>query len=217
MNIELLRICYKITGFLPLIVFLFYYFKGGKIEKSIFNFLPFIVLMFFATFVECHFFKYSVKKWIRLYDFLEFYTLLWFFYKEIKLKKLYSFFSLSYLLLYIYLIITWDNTKIADQPLVIFTILLVLVSGILWFINVFKNFEETPLYKRTGFYIIGVILFYILSTSLSFLFTEYFWKNNRENAFILRNIILSFNTISRIIITVTLLKFLKFDKNESKF
>lgn len=163
--------------------------------------------MFFATIVELNFFKFNVRNWIRLYDFLEFYTLLVFFYKELRLKKTYSLFALVYFKLVIYLILfKWGDTSIADQPLIISAVILVLVSVILWFMNVFKNFDEKPLYKRTGFYFVGVILLYILSTSLSFISIDFFWENNRENSYILQKINYLFNILSRIIIVLTIYK-----------
>ena len=163
--------------------------------------------MFFATIVELNFFKFNVRNWIRLYDFLEFYTLLAFFYKELRFKKIYSLLALVYLTLFIYLLLfKWDNKSIADQPLIISSVILVLTSVILWFMNVFKNFDEKPLYKRASFYFVGVILLYILSTSLSFLSIDFFWENNRENAYILKKINYFFNILSRIIIVLTIYK-----------
>lgn len=208
MNFEILDKVYLILGYLPLIVFLLLI-QWKKADKSIINFLPFIVLIFVATLVETHFFKYNVKKWIRLYDFLEFYALLFFFYRELRFKKIYSFFAISFFLLFVYLCFTWTNTKIADQPLVISTIVLVLLSVTLWFINVFKNFEETPLYQRTAFYLVGVILLYILSTALSFLSTDFIWINKREDGYILYRINLLFNIISRIVIVIVIYKSMK--------
>lgn len=204
---KIIKYTYLFLGFTPLILCFFYYKKGRKFNDSLINFLPFIILMFFATIVELNFFKFNVRNWIRLYDFLEFYTLLAFFYKELRFKKLYSLFALGYFTLFIYLLLfKWDNKSIADQPLIISSVILVLTSVILWFMDVFKNFDEKPLYKRTGFYFVGVILLYILSTSLSFLSIDFFWENNRENSYILQKINYLFNILSRIIVVLTIYK-----------
>lgn len=69
---KILKILYLTTGFLPLLVYLIKM-KGSRVNKSIVNFLPFIVLIFFATFVETivknFIFKYNSLAWFRLYDF----------------------------------------------------------------------------------------------------------------------------------------------------
>ena len=195
--------------------------KGSRVNKSIVNFLPFILLIFFATFVETivknFIFKYNALKWFRLYDFLEFYSILLFYYLELRKKWLFVFFAISYLLLYFYLSLSWTNESVADQPLVISTAILVITSTILWFVNVFKNFEETPLYQRSSFYLISILLIYILGTTLSFMAGDFMFKNDFNNLIILNTIIRSFNILARILIVVTILKFLKFDRNESKF
>ena len=197
---------YKILGFLPLAIVIYKYLRGFKLNKSIKNFLPFIILMFVATIVECRVFNYNVKKWIWFYDFFEFFTLLFFFYRELKYKKTYSFFSIYYLILFVYLCSIWKRGNIDDQPLVFSTVILVLASTVLWFVNVFKNFEETPLYKRTNFYFVGVILFYILSTSLSFMAIDYFMEYDRDSTYILKRINYIFNIISRLVISIIIIK-----------
>lgn len=202
----IIKYIYLVLGFLPLILYFFLYKRKGDPDKSLVNFLSFIVLMFLATIVELNLFKFNVKNWIRLYDFLEFSALLIFFYRELRLKKIYILFASGYFLLLIYLLFTWNNEKIGDQPLMFSTVLLVLISSVLWFVNVFQNFEEKPLYKRTSFYLVSVVLLYILGTSLSFISTDFFWKHNRENSYILKRINYFFNILSRIIIIITIYK-----------
>lgn len=197
------------SGFLPLLVYLIKM-KRSKFDRSIVNFLPFIVLIFFATFVETivrnFIFRYDALKWFRLYDFLEFYTILLFYYLELRKNKLYIFFSICYLLLFIYLSLSWNNESVADQPLILSTIILVIISTVLWFVNVFKNFEETPLYKRSGFYIISILLIYTLGTSLSFLSVDFVYKNDFNNLVILNTIVRSFNIIARFLIVIIIFK-----------
>ena len=195
--------------------------KGSRVNKSIVNFLPFIVLIFFATFVETivknFIFKYNSLAWFRLYDFLEFYCFLLFYYFELKRKKIYYLFAITYLILFFYLSFNWNNENVGDQLLIIYSAVLVLISTILWFVNVFNNFEETPLYKRSGFFLNSVLLIYILGTTLTFISIDFVWKNEFDNLIILNTIVKIFNIITRLLIIVTLLKFLKFDRNESKF
>ena len=217
---ELFKILYLTTGFLPLLVYLIRM-KGSRVNKSIVNFLPFIVLIFFATFVETivkkFIFKYNSLAWFRLYDFLEFYCILLFYYFELNRKKIYYLFAISYLILFFYLSINWNNENVGDQPLIIYSAVLVLISTILWFVNVFNNFEETPLYKRSGFFLNSVLLIYIIGTTLTFISIDFVWKNEFDNLIILNTIVKIFNIITRLLIIVTLLKFLKFDRSESKF
>ncbi len=215
---ELFKILYLTTGFLPLLVYLIRM-KGSRVNKSIVNFLPFIVLIFFATFVETivkkFIFKYNSLAWFRLYDFLEFYCILLFYYFELNRKKIYYLFAISYLILFFYLSINWNNENVGDQPLIIYSSVLVLISTILWFVNVFNNFEETPLYKRSGFFLNSVLLIYIIGTTLTFTSIDFVWKNEFDNLIILNTIVKIFNIITRLLIIVTLLKFLKFDRSES--
>lgn len=217
---KILRILYLTSGFLPLLVYLIKM-KESRVNKSIVNFLPFIVLIFFATFVETivknFIFKYNALKWFRLYDFLEFYSILLFYYFELKKKKIYYFFAVTYFILFFYLSLDWNNESVGDQSLIIYSAVLVLISTVLWFINVFKNFEETPFYQRSNFYLISILLIYILGTTLSFVTADFMFKNDYNNLIILNTIIRSFNILARILIVVTILKFLKFDSNESKF
>ena len=119
--------------------------------------------------------------------------------------------------MFFYLSLNWNNESVGDQSLIIYSAVLVLISTVLWFINVFKNFEETPFYQRSNFYLISILLIYILGTTLSFVTADFMFKNDYNNLIILNTIIRSFNILARILIVVTILKFLKFDSNESKF
>lgn len=121
------------------------------------------------------------------------------------------------MILFFYLSINWNNENVGDQPLIIYSAVLVLISTILWFVNVFNNFEETPLYKRSGFFLNSVLLIYIIGTTLTFISIDFVWKNEFDNLIILNTIVKIFNIITRLLIIVTLLKFLKFDRSESKF
>lgn len=140
------------------------------------------MLIFFATLVETvvrYFYKYEDLKWYRLYDFLEFYSILVFYYFELKTKKkFYIFFAICYLILFFYLSLSWTNKSIGDQPLIVATAVLVIISTVLWFVNVFKKFEETPLYRRSGFYLVSILLIYILGTTLSFLSVDFIFEND---------------------------------------
>ncbi|WP_221259904.1 hypothetical protein [Flavobacterium okayamense] len=116
------------------------------------------------------------------------------------------FLSIVYLILYVYLSFSWNYKTVGDLPIIIFTTLMVLISCVLWFVRVFQNFEETPLYKRSSFYFVSALLIYVLGTSVSFISTDYIWKNSARNLKILSYLILSFNLLNRLIISITLLR-----------
>lgn len=208
MEFFILKQLYYFFGFLLIVIFYFKY-KKKLLTKSCYYLSPYLYVVFFATFFELFFLRnnkgFSLY-WIRFYDFIEYYSILYFFYKELRFKKFYMILSIVYLILYVYLSFSWNYKTVGDLPIIIFTTLMVLISSVLWFVRVFQNFEETPLYKRSSFYFVSALLIYVLGTSVSFISTDYIWKNSAMNLKTLSYLILFFNLLNRLIISITLLR-----------
>lgn len=86
------------------------------------------------------------------------------------------------------------------------TLILVLISSFFWFINVFKKLEEKPLYLRTEFYYISILLIYFSGTFLVFLMTDYIISNESMELLYYWNLIVIFNFIVRLTLIFTVWK-----------
>lgn len=157
-----------------------FYFKKGSKNKDYSKFLlPFIILMFVASIYEAiftHILQIGTKPWFRVYSFLEFYCLLYFYWKLLNRKWLSLFFGIVYLLNYCYLIYEWIYFPRIGFNLIssdIITTSLVLVSTIIWFIDIFKKMEESPLHINPLFYIIAAFLLCYCSSFIVFVVTDY--------------------------------------------
>ncbi len=186
--------------------------KGNrKMQKELFFLFPFIFLMFFASlyeFIGTELFRLKTKYWFRIYTLLEFYTVFYFYYKLLEKRKIFIFIGSAYLLVYLGLMIDWINNpkKVGfnDLPLNISIVFLVLFCTVMWFVDIFKKLEDYPLYKRPVFYIISALLLYFTGTFIVFLITDYVLK---KQLFVFLDywiIIIIFNIVLRLIITVVL-------------
>lgn len=167
---------FNLLGVLPLILFLI---KGNKNVYYLKFLFPFIILMFVASIYETVFtimLQIGTKPWFRIYSFLEFYTLLYFYWKLLNSKRLILFFGVIYLLNYCHLIYKWIYFPRIGFNLIssdIITTSLVLVCTIIWFVDVFKKMEEKPLHINPLFYIIAALLLSYCSTFIVFVVTDY--------------------------------------------
>src|SRR5690606_3632430 len=87
-----------LLGILPL---LFYLIKGSKNISYLKFLLPFIILMFIASIYEAIFtyiLQIGTNPWFRIYSFLEFYTLLYFYWKLLNNNLLCIFLGIIYLI-----------------------------------------------------------------------------------------------------------------------
>lgn len=163
-------------GILPL---LFYLKKGSKNVNYLQFLLPFTILMFIASIYETifsHILKIGSTPWFRIYSFLEFYCLLYFYWKLLHRKWLSLFFGITYLLNYSYLIYEWIyfpriGFNLINSDIIITS--LVLVNTIIWFIDIFKKMKEKPLHINPLFYVIAVLLLCYCSSFIVFVVTDY--------------------------------------------
>lgn len=194
-------------GIFPLIIYIYH--KKVNIETVFF--LPFIVLLAFGSLYELFgysIFKGSTKYWFRIYLFLEFYTVLYFYFKLLKYKIFFLVYGLFYFILYFYLLIDWSPKKIGldDLPLNVAITSIVIISSFLWFIEVFKKMDDKPLYFRSSFYYISALLIYFTGTFLVFLMGDYMFFDDsisRDKFWIL---IVIFGFFLRLILIFTVWK-----------
>lgn len=167
---------FNVLGVLPLIL---YFLKGSRNKDYLKFLLPFIVLMFIASIYETiftHILKIGSTPWFRIYSFLEFYTLLYFYWKLLNRKWLSLFFGIVYLLNYCHLIYEWVYFPSKSFNLIscdVITTSLVLVFTTVWLIEIFKKMEETSLHLNPLFYIIGAILLFYCSTFIMFILYDF--------------------------------------------
>ncbi len=196
-----------LLGIIPLIVYLFN--RNVTIETR--YLLPLIFLTAFASLYEIvgtSIFQLRTKYWFRAYIFLEFYTVLYFYYKLLNFKKILLGFGIIYLVAYIYLLFQWNTDKrgLNDLPLNIIVTLTVICSSFFWFIEVFKKLEDVPLYRRIEFYYISVLLIYFCATFLMFLMTDYIINNDSLELLYYWDIIVIFNALLRLTLIFTVWK-----------
>lgn len=187
-----------LLGVLPFLIYL----KGSKRNQITDYLLPFIVLVFFASLYEyigTLMLKLGTAYWFRIYSFLEFYTVWYFYYKIFNFKKAYLFYGIFYFFLYTYLLIDWSpyDKEIKDLPLNLAITFMVIVSSFLWFLDVFKKMEDKPLYLRAEFYYISILLIYFSGTFLVFLMADYILTNESINILDYWVLIIIFNVILR--------------------
>lgn len=196
-----------LLGIVPLVVYLFH--KRVNLESH--YIIPFIYLTAFASVYEIvgtTFFKISAKYWFRFYIFLEFYTILYFYYKLLRYKLFFKGIGFLYLIVYLYLLSTWSSYKVGflDMPLNVLMTFLVVISSFLWFINVFKKLEDIPLYKRSDFFYISGLLIYFTGTFLVFLMADYLRDNPEYKMLDFWILIVFFNIVLRITLIITIWK-----------
>lgn len=173
---EFLYYIIQLFGILPL---LFYLKKGSKNVNYLQFLLPFTILMFIASIYEAifsHILKIGSTPWFRIYSFLEFYCLLYFYWKLLNRKWLSLFFGITYLLNYCHLIYEWiyfPRIGFNIMPLNIVVTSMVIVSTIIWLVRAFRKMEEESFYANPLFYVIGAILLYYCSTFIVFIVTDY--------------------------------------------
>lgn len=135
--------------------------------------------MFIASIYEAifsHILKIGSTPWFRIYSFLEFYCLLYFYWKLLNRKWLSLFFGITYLLNYCHLIYEWIyfpriGFNLINSDIIITS--LVLVNTIIWFIDIFKKMEEKPLHINPLFYVIAALLLCYCSSFIVFVVTDY--------------------------------------------
>jgi len=196
-----------LIGVVPLLL----YFLNMKVDKATRYLFPYILLLAIASLYEffgTHLLKLNTSYWFRIYILLEFFTIWYFYFRLLKYKSFYLTYAIIYIIVYFFLLYNWSpNSKyIEDLPLNIAALILVLISSFFWFINVFKKLEEKPLYLRTEFYYISILLIYFSGTFLVFLMTDYIISNESMELLYYWNLIVIFNFIVRLTLIFTVWK-----------
>lgn len=195
---KLLDILFYIAILLGILPVIFNYKYRGSRNVDYLGFLfPFVILMFIASLYEffiTDLLKVRTGVWFRVYCLLEFYTLLYFYYKVLGKNVLFLFLGTIYLINYLYLMYQWVCFPINGFNILnldILTIVLVVISSVLWFVKIFKEFEDRPLFLNPLFYLIAVLLLNYCSTFIIFVMTDYLIKyhNTSVSGFYMINII----------------------------
>ncbi len=169
-----------ILGLIPFIITLF---LKRKYEVQTFPIIPFLGLVFFSSITEfvLYSFKMETNYWGRIYTFLDFLAVFYYFKQVLKPKHRY-FFSFSFvlfLLLYIYLLFIWNVTDSikTESYLTIFETTFVLSAAVLWFKFIFEETKETSLLLTPDYYFISGFVLYFSGTFFLFLVSDFILKN----------------------------------------
>ncbi|NJM78974.1 MAG: hypothetical protein HC854_03875 [Flavobacterium sp.] len=119
---------------------------------------------------------------------------------------MYCLLATIYLFIYLFLLMNWSPTQkgFNDLPLNIAITLVVVFSSCLWFVEVFKNLEDKPLYKRTDFFYISSLLIYFTGTFLVFLMADFLIDDPNYRILDYWVLIIIFNLILRAILILLL-------------
>ncbi len=166
---------------------------------------PFLWLVFFSSvyeYVGTDLLQITSSYWFKLYSLLEFFTLAYFFYYLLlkNFKVYFLAFSILYLVLFINIVIYWDESIRfkTDAYLSLLEIVLVYFFTIIWLKNIFSNVSESNFTQTSDFYFISGVVLYLSGTFFLYLLGDSILKNEKlylEDFWIL-NIV--FNIILRI-------------------
>ena len=166
---------------------------------------PFLWLVFFSSvyeYVGTDLLQITSSYWFKLYSLLEFFTLAYFFYYLLlkNFKVYFLAFSILYLVLFINIVIYWDESIRfkTDAYLSLLEIVLVYFFTIIWLKNIFSNVSESNFTQTSDFYFISGVVLYLSGTFFLYLLGDSIKKKKKlylEDFWIL-NIV--FNIILRI-------------------
>lgn len=195
------------ASFLSVVLLVFYFLRIKIINFRTSSFVPFIWLVFIATSYELFLYDWlqlGSIVWFRIYDFLEFFTLYYYFYRLLKGYR--TFFKIIFVF-YLFLFLSLLSTKIifplqSDSYLVCVEAVFVFISSILWFKQLFKDSIHVSLFLLSDFYFVsGLILYFSGILTLELLSTIIFKKNPSE--FLdYWNLMIVFNIVLRLFIIV---------------
>lgn len=171
-------------GILPILIFSF---KKEKLSKEAILILPFIFVVFIASLYE--FFgtvvlKLNVEYWFIFYNFLVFFTLLYFFYfllKEIS-KFFFIFFIFLFVCLSIYSLFKWngENFIVISSYYNLLQTIFILTFSIFWIKRIFINLELDSFTKSSTFYFISGLILYYSGTVFLFLLSNLIFKMDKS-------------------------------------
>lgn len=199
------------ASFLSAVLLVFYFLRVKIINYRTSSFIPFIWLIFIATCYELFLYKWlqlGSIVWFRIYSFLEFFALYYYFYNLIKGYRIFfKIIFIFYLFLFLSLLSTENVTPLqSDSYLVCVETVFVFASSILWFKQLFKNSIHISLFSFSNFYFVsGLILYYSGILTLELLSNIIFKKITSEflNYW---NLMIVFNIVLRLFIIVGLSK-----------
>ncbi|AWM14156.1 hypothetical protein NHF50_09885 [Flavobacterium sp. NRK F10] len=181
-----------------------------KVNRETVYLLPFLVLTFAVSIFDPlnqKYFRISTTIWYRFYCLIEFFTVLYFYYKLLDNKKIAYFFGILYFLVYAYLLkdFSFDQKVYDDMPINMIMVLMVVTLSVQWFVEVFKKMDESPLYDRPVFYYISVFLVFYCGTFLVLLMADYL-RQEKLGITSFWVIIALLNVITKIVLLVVILK-----------
>jgi drug/metabolite transporter (DMT)-like permease len=140
---------------------------------------PFVWLIAFSALYEAIItfqFRVNPTVWFKVYTFLEFVCINYFFLKLLgkRYERIFYAWLVVFVLVFIGLQVLWLNGGSAntDSGLVILEILLVYVASIIWFKNTFTNMELTTLWESPAFYYVCGFVLYFSGTFFLFLMND---------------------------------------------
>lgn len=198
----------NVLGLVPL---LYCFINKRKINFQSFYILPFVTLVFFSSAYEMATSQidYNTAYWFRLYGFLEFMVLFYYYYKINRNDTKYLLKGLVlYLSIYAFLLFIWDlNTFYKTEALLtIYEFVFALVGTVLWFRKVFGELKESSLLSSPDYYFISGFLLYFAGTFFLFLTSDYLYKNVTNQFLDYWNLNLVFCGISRMLLIVGIWK-----------
>lgn len=185
-KLDFQNLFFYILVFLGSLPFAFYLKKGKENKNYIKFLLPFVVVIFVGGLYEVigsEILRIDSKVWFRVYALLEFYSLLYFYYKLIKRKKIFTFFGILFILMFLHQLYEWFYYPAIGFNFIVLQIIstaLVLTSSVIWFISAFNKLEEDDFHKNPVFYIIAAFLLYHCSTFIVFVVTDYLVQNKMK-------------------------------------
>lgn len=187
-----------------------YMYNHKKVNRETVYLLPFLVLTFAVSIFDPlnqKYFRISTTIWYRFYCLIEFFTVLYFYYKLLDNKKIACFFGILYFLVYAYLLkdFSFDQKVYDDMPINMIMVLMVVTLSVQWFVEVFKKMDESPLYDRPVFYYISVFLVFYCGTFLVLLMADYL-RQEKLGITSFWVIIALLNVITKIVLLVVILK-----------
>jgi hypothetical protein len=189
----LLFIAYAV-GLVP---FLLYNIKKNKSldVKALSPFINLLALACLYEFIVTGQFRIDTLIWFKIYSFLEFISIYFFFetlsnHKYNKLLRLYFW---IFILVYVGLQINWlmGGKSNTDSWLSIIETLFVYNAAYLWFKETFTNMSLTTLWASPAFYFISGFILYFSGTLFLFLMSDFVFTPQEMNKHWIINVILS--------------------------
>lgn len=174
---------------------------------------PFLWLGLFSSlyeYVGTTLLEISSIFWFKLYTFLEFFTVTYFFYYLLqkKFKLFFGIFSAIFIIMFLYIMLHFGEMADfkADTYLSIVEIIVVYFYTIVWLKKVFVDTSEKDLLENPDFYFIVGIVLYLSGTFFMTLLAELIYKNVELSLDEFWISVLIFNIILRLLLILGIWK-----------